>query len=515
MDKHIPLHDAHIKIRTPRVAGIGLDIVWVFVILAGFLFFTSLVPLKPNDFWWHLKTGEIIFNNHSIPTTNIYAWTLPSNQPYYYAAWLTELLFYLLYRLGNISLLEFVRTLLIAIAMWMIACEAHRRSGSWRISALVLAFLGLMITNNLLVRTQMWAWIPFVITYIVLKRYAEGRLNWPWLLLCPLSMVFWVNVHGSFILGLMLVGAFFVGEAIRKLLKLENSLNWVQLGYIGGIGLLSGLASLVNPRFTGILSYTLNMLTNPPSQQLIEEWQSPSLQGLSNIVFYASILVFILVFAYTKYRPTPSEIILLAGFLWLAWSGQRYVIWYGIVSMPLLARLITDLPIKTPTFVSQKNWLNLALAILIFTPVLAVQPWFVENIPLPPQYWQQVLRGSAAGPLLDTATPVTAADYLKTHPGGHLFNEMGYGSYLIWAVPGQGVFVDPRVELYPYDQWIDYIHITNGTNYDQLLAKYGVDRILLDKKLQPSLSASLTNDPRWTLEYEDQYAQLWSKSSIP
>jgi hypothetical protein len=515
MNKNIPPQDTHIKNHTSLATGISLDIVWVLVILAGFLFFTSLVPLKPNDFWWHLKTGEYIFTNHSIPTTNIYAWTLPSNQPFYYAAWLAELLFYLLYRLGNISLIEFTRTLLIAIAMWMIASEAHRQSGSWRISALVMALLSMMITNNLLVRTQMWAWVPFVITFIVLKRYAEGTLNWRWLLLCPLSMVFWVNVHGSFILSLILVGAFFVGEAIRKLVNFESSLKWNQIGLIGGTGLLSGLAMLINPRFTGIISYTINLLTNPSSQQLIEEWQSPSLHGLSNIVFYTSILVFVLVFAYTKFRPTPSEIILLVGFMWLAWSGQRYVIWYGMISTPLLARLIKDLPIKVPTFVPQKNWLNLGLAILIFIPAVAVQPWFVEHIPLPAQYWQQVLRGSTAGPLLDTGTPVAATDYLKSHPGGNLFNEMGYGSYLIWAVPTQGVFVDPRVELYPYDQWMDYIHINNSTNYDQLLAKYGVDRILLDKKLQPNLAASLSNDHRWVLEYDDQYAQVWSKAFTP
>jgi len=104
---------------------------------------------------------------------------------------------------------------------------------------------------------------------------------------------------------------------------------------------------------------------------------------------------------------------------------------------------------------------------------------------------------------------------LKSHPGGKLYNEMGYGSYLIWAIPDQGVFVDPRVELFPYDQWMDYIDVNNGTNYNEILTKYGVDRILLDKKLQPNLAASLLNDRLWNFEYDDQYAQIWSKTSAP
>ncbi len=503
------------QLNKTKQLGISLDIVWVLVILAGFLFFTSLVPLTPNDFWWHLKTGEYIFTNHAIPTTNIYGWTLPANQPFYYAAWLAELLFYVLYRIGQLPLVIFARTLLIAIAVWLIATEARRQSGSWRITALVIAVLSLMITNNLLVRTQMWAWIPFVVMYIVLKRYSEGAISWHWLLLCPLSMVIWVNVHGSYILGLILPGAFFVGETLRKLLKQETALNWSQIGFIAGTGITSALMLLINPRFTGVIGYTINLLTNPPSQQLIEEWQSPGLQGLSNITFYASILIFIVVLAYTKYRPTLTEIIIFGGFLWLAWSGQRYVIWYGMIAMPLLARMIKDLPIRTPQFIPQKNWLNLVIAVLIFLPAIFVQPWFVEKVPLPATYWQQVLRGSSAGPLVEVTTPVSAAAYLQSHPGGHLFNEMGYGSYLIWAIPDQGVFVDPRVELYPYDQWMDYIHVNNGTNYNEILAKYGVDRILLDKKLQPSLSASLATDPDWKLEYQDEYAQIWLKVGKP
>jgi hypothetical protein len=186
-----------------------------------------------------------------------------------------------------------------------------------------------------------------------------------------------------------------------------------------------------------------------------------------------------------------------------------------MISTPILARLIRDLPLKLPYFIPQKNWLNLVLVVLLFIPAIAVQPWFVERLPLPETYWQQVLRGSPAGPLLSAHTPVAATDYLISHPGGHLFNEMGYGSYIDWAAPEQGVFVDARVELFSYDQWMDYIQVNNGSNYNEILSRYGADRILLDKLLQPNLAASLSKDRLWKLEYEDQYAQIWSITSIP
>lgn len=509
-----PIIDNYQSVK-PKHRGISLEIMWFLVILSGFLFFTSLIPLPPNDFWWHLKIGEYIFTNHSIPATNMYSWTLPPDQPFFYAAWLAELLFYILYRIGNIDLIITARTILFGVTLCLVAIETRRRSSSWRIAAAAIALLCMMTINNLIVRTQMWAWLPFIVTYIILKRYTEGNIGKYWLLICPLCMILWVNVHGSFILGLILIGAFFLGEILSKLLKQEKALNWHQIGWIGGTGILSGLAVLVNPRFTDIVGYTFNLLTDPPSQQLIEEWQSPTPNGIANISFYIGILIFIIILVYSRYHPTFTEIILFAGFLWLAWSGQRYIIWYGIVVSPILAREIKDLPIKMPSFIPQKNWLNLVLVVLLFIPLIAVQPWFVERLPLPDTYWEQVLRRSPAGPLLRVETPVAAAEYLKSHPGGHLFNEMGYGSYLIWAIPEQGVFVDTRVELYPYEQWLDYIHINRGTKYNEILAKYGVDRILLDKKLQPDLASVLTKDQLWNLEYEDEYAQIWLKASTP
>ena len=157
------LIDHELEAQIEKPGGISLDILWVLVILAGFLFFTSLIPLPPNDFWWHLKIGETIFTNHTIPTTNMYAWSLPADQPFYYAAWLAELLLYIFYRLGGLALVISIRTILIGLTMALVAVEARRQSGSWRISALVVALLSLMITNNLIVRTQIWAWLPFII----------------------------------------------------------------------------------------------------------------------------------------------------------------------------------------------------------------------------------------------------------------------------------------------------------------------------------------------------------------
>lgn len=498
---------------TQRDWRLGTDSLWLVVVLAAHTFLTALVPLPPNDYWWHLKLGELIAETGTIPTANMFAWTLPATTPFVYAAWLGELLLFLLHRWGGLELLIFTRTLIVFVAFWLTGGEAKRRSGSWRVAALVLLPACAMSLNNLIVRPQMWSFVPFVVILVLLRRYADGVLRGCWLLLCPLLMAFWVNVHGAFVLGLVLGGTSAAGELISGLGRRHQRGWWHRSAWLGAVTAMMGLAMLANPRGLGIVSYVTKLMTDPPSQGLIVEWQSPTPHGISNVAFYLSVLLTILVFLYAHRAPRPADVLLLLGFLWLAWTGQRYVVWYALVAAPILAEAIGSLGLRFLSSPSRHNGLNTALACLLFVPVVAVQPWWVESLSLTETYWTQVHRNAEVGPLLETATPLGAVEYLRMHPGGKLFNEMGYGSYLIWALPEQQVFIDPRVELYPYEQWLDYIRISDGIRYDELLKAYGANRLLLDLENQRELANLLRGDPKWRLEYEDSRSQIWTRTS--
>jgi hypothetical protein len=412
--------------------------------------------------------------------------------------------------------------------------EAQRRSNSWRIAALAVALAVSISMTAPLVRTQMWAWLPFILFVMLLSRFTAGQLAGRWLLLfCPLLMAFWVNLHGSFILGIVLVGACFAGEGLQYISHRWLSPLWTSaeapeitipihnLVLLAATGGLTLVGTLFNPRTSGIFTYVSGLLTNSPIQQLVDEWQPTTPQGSAGLVFYASILLLVVVQVFTRWRPTRTDLLLMLGFLWLAWSGQRSLMWYGLAIMPIFAQAISQISLPNTRAArpapsgAPKTWPNTTLAILLFLPALLVQPWWVEHFPLPETYWRQVQRDSSEGPLLSIETPVQAAAYLRNHPGGRLFHEMGYGSYLIWAVPEQGVFIDPRIELYPYTQWQDYIRISQGIRYNELLAQYGADRVLLSRAIQKGLAGELENDPCWLLEYQDDRTQLWTKVNPP
>ena len=110
-----------------------LNHLWLCIALSGIAAFISLAPTVPHDFWWHLKVGELIATS-GIPTTNRFAWGVPTDTPYVYQSWLGEWLFFQIYRLGGFPLAIFARNLLGATAYGLVAWEAHERSGSWRLA---------------------------------------------------------------------------------------------------------------------------------------------------------------------------------------------------------------------------------------------------------------------------------------------------------------------------------------------------------------------------------------------
>jgi hypothetical protein len=124
-------------------------------------------------------------------------------------------------------------------------------------------------------------------------------------------------------------------------------------------------------------------------------------------------------------------------------------------------------------------------------------PWVKPGL-LPP----------SVGALLSVDTPVEAVKFMRQealHPR-HIFHSEGFGSFLMWAAPEQPVFIDTRIELYPYQQWLDYINLGQGNHVDELLSKYDIDGLLLNKQRQAGLITVVRSDPGWKIHYEDEQA---------
>src|SRR5262245_53146226 len=264
----------------------GLEHIWVMLALTLVGVFVALVPTTPHDFWWHLKVGQIVAER-GIPSTNLFAWTLPADTPYIYATWLGEWLFYALYQLGGLPATVLTRNLLGLAGFTLVAVEARRRSGSWRLAALAALLAAAMTINNLTTRTQNWSWIPFGLFLLILGAYVDGQVRPRALLALPPIMAFWVNAHGAFVLGLALVAIVGAGATVRRLLKQPRALSGDRLGRLYLAGVATAAATLLNPIGPGIFGYVRKLLTDPPSQGLVNEWQPPTTHSVAGFFFFA------------------------------------------------------------------------------------------------------------------------------------------------------------------------------------------------------------------------------------
>jgi hypothetical protein len=452
--------------------------------------------------------------------------TLPHDTPFVYATWLGEWLFYVLYAVGGPQAPIFARNVLGLAGFALVAAEARRRSGSWRLAGLAALLAAAMSINNLPARTQNWSWVPFAIFALILGAYAAGQARARWLAVLPALMAFWVNAHGAFVLGLVLAALVAAGETLRALLawrgrslslRLDGAqapapLDWRRLRALYFAALATLAATLLNPLGPGIFGYVAKLLTDPPSQGLVVEWQPPTTRSLAGFFFFASILALLATFALARRRPTLTDTLMVCAFLWLAWGGQRYVVWFGMLAMPVLAQCLAA---ARPTQLTRRRDVpSTLIALVLLAGLVVVQPPFKPSLDMPAPYRALFADVPGAPQLYAAETPAAAAEYLRAHPiAGRLYNEMGYGSYLDWALyPAAQVFVDPRVELYPLEIWQDYLAIRDARDYNALLIdKYDVRRVLLDRFIHPRLAAALAADPRWEREYADTRAEIYRR----
>ncbi len=156
----------------------------------AFSFFFAARPLSDGDFWWHLKTGQYIIQNRTIPKVDLYSFT-NYGKPWVAHEWLSEVIFYIVYsRLGFNSLI-FIFAVLTALAFWI----AFRRSNSHPFIGGAAALLGVWtVLPTIGVRPRVFTLLLASMYLALLVHYArrgEGRAVW-WLV--PL-MALWVNLQ--------------------------------------------------------------------------------------------------------------------------------------------------------------------------------------------------------------------------------------------------------------------------------------------------------------------------------
>jgi hypothetical protein len=335
---------------------------------------------------------------------------------------------------------------------------------------------------------------------ILARLRATGRAPL-WVL--PLLMLFWANMHGSFVLGLVLLGVLLVTELpwwparLRALLPgTLDAAAWRRLLIAAAATLLATLANPVGPRIYGIVG---GLSTNPVVTSRIVEWQPITSRTAYGAVVFGYLAVVLFSLAVSARRPRAADLALIAVFAWLGLSIVRAVMWLVYVSLPIWAETLGQLlPERERQRDSGPPALNAALLGMLLAAMALCSPWTKERLPL-----DERMR-----PLLAPQTPVAAVEFIRAEPDrpARLFHTMEHGGYLMWALPELKVFVDPRIEFYTTAIWKDYLSIVDDRDALQVIDRWGFDGLLLATAEQADLIRTLRQSGRWTVRYEDACA---------
>ena len=463
------------------------DYLWLSLVLLVALGIAFLLPVTPQDYWWYLRIGRETLASGSVPRVDALTYS-QAGRAVDYQSWGAAVLFWLAYRLGGLTLTVLMRGLLIALAYGLLWLTALRAGGARLGTALVLLAAVLTSSNNWSVRPQLLAYPLFALSIWILYVWQQGQRR-P-LILLPLISLIWVNLHGSFVMLFLLEGAALVfGKGERRAL--------------GAALATCILATLINPRFVGAWSYVFNSLTAPSSQQFSAEWQPPVNIGWQMNLFFLWLIAFPLLAARSSRRLSGMEWIWFLGFGTLALLGERYVIWFVFILIVLTSQLLADWERKrvgeSGTGLPALNW-SLTAIFLLFP--LAFLPGIRET------WWRQA-------PPETEGTPVQATAWLAAHPElpGPLFSEIGFSSYLEFALPSRPVWIDTRFEVFPVSQWQEYRDLTDASSdWEALLDQTGARILMVSLEDQPRLVAALRSAPTWCERYRDDLAVIFLRA---
>jgi hypothetical protein len=255
---------------------------------------------------------------------------------------------------------------------------------------------------------------------------------------------------------------------------------------------LSLLATALTPFGPRVWVYVWDISTDPLIREVIKEWRPPGLTTYTGVMFIASVILAIVVFARNRRTLPWPALVQLGVFLVPAVSSARAAHWWGIVLAVTLARLSwagRDLAVD---LVHRAN--AILAAILVAVPVLAASRWLPYTAEDPPRN-------------LLTFAPVALSEQLRTflRPGEPFGNSQPWGSWFELVLPGHPVFVDARFEVVPPEAVRASIAITSAApGWEEHLEALPVRVYVVDRVHQSALVDALPALEGWRQAYSDQ-----------
>jgi len=502
-------------------------VLFTFTVIAVLILFVT--RFSAFDAWWHLKAAAQMLEHGRVPTEDMFSFTAEGHR-WVYQSWLGSLALYGIYSLGGIPGMVLTRALVLSIAFGMSWIAARRRGVSAGIASVIVIVCAFQTRWRALTRPHLFSFLMFMAFYLILQhilieRDSEenevepGPLPWrskAWLLVMPALTVVWANLHAGFLSGVLLIGAFGAGEAVR-LLQHSGWSDVIKAFFQERAGsrlralvatcLMCIGASIITPYGPQILFYPFRLLFGMEMMRNINEWQATPFEmgflifwvvhGLYLLVFLRSIL-----FAFGKDRLKEElpqitvDLLLAGGFGFLAIRSVRHLSWCMLLAAPVLGYHLWRVAAEHEDEAQTARKARL-YAVVVFAMGFSLLLTHVMN---KKAFGFQPPPGRA---------PVQACDWLEQQQiFGRPYHNYEWGGYLIWRLwPGQKVFIDGRCLVYGDELIRQYLQVKSADDgWRSVLEEWDVNMLIL--RYQQDDWSHMFESDRWRCVYWDDHAVI-------
>lgn len=514
----------------------------VFLALLALTFLLGCFPMSDFDVWWHLRTGQLILERGQVPRTDWFTYT-NATQPWIDVYWLFQVGLALLYRIGGASALVLLKAVC-GTAIVALSLVARRSGGkTWPI---VVAWLPavVMFTGRLCERPELFS-LLFLAGFLAVLGRAGERPRWLWLL--PAIQILWVNCHGFFVLGPMVLAAYVAELLVDRTWPPAVAVARPPIKQVVLAGGATLLACLVNPYGSKAITLPLEQFhklgstgiyrTNIGELKTIGDFVA--IAGLSNpyLLAYFAVLglgVVSFVLQWRRARPSLFRVLLFAAAAYLGWQATRNSALFALVAAFVMAWNLDEVALSKPVQpvaksskkarragagIPRKRNLDVILLVAIAIIVVAtasggLYAWAGEHRTVGFGERKQWYAHDACAFLARPDLPERIV----------AFNISQAAVCIAHTAPTHKQFMDPRLELNSQDtfeRYLDGIHklwrgqpdweVPLGIDYarpDETPA------LLIERGVLGRAADVLAKDPRWYRVYADAVAVVFVTTEL-
>lgn len=470
-----------------------LTILSLVILLVGLFCVHSLGPIN-QDIGRHIKTGEIIWQTHAVPKTNLFSFT-EAAAPFINHHWGSEVIFYLLNSAGGLTELILFKAAVFSAAFLLLYLAVSGEVGIIPFTIASVAGL-LVIADRTDVRPEIFSYLFLAYFLFAIFRSKYRRQDY-WLYALPVVELLWANMHIYFPLGFGLIGLYGLGCLVRRDPRWKT-VAWITAASAAAIMINpSGIRGALEP-FTILANYGYSIVEN---QGILFLKNYGILLTQINIFLFITILFGLsYIPAIKKYGFKNYIFELGAGvvFAGLAMDMIRNFGPYAIALVPIAA---LNLAAYKPLGASRKSAGVATIVLLLFLIWATISSNLFAWTGQDGRFGVDIPASAQGG-----------VDFvLANHIAGPVFNNFDVGSYLIWKLyPDQKVFVDGRPEAYPANFFSDiYEPMQEDPQTFNHYADdiYHINYIFFDyRDITPWAQTFLSwigGDNRWPLVYRD------------